>query len=82
MNTGFSLYWKVIEIYRNDKMVAKGVQFEDGKCVIRWDGEHSSIVIWNSFEDLQKVSGHPGTKIIINNILTPPKKCTCGALSY
>lgn len=73
-----TLYWKRIELIRNDKVVALGVIFNDGKCVIRWEGEHKSTVIWDSVEDLKKVSGHPGTLFQITEVLIP-KKCTCGA---
>jgi len=92
MNTEFELYWEVIELHRNGKMVANGVRFENGKCVLHWKGEHQSIVIWESLDDLVKVNGHTNTQIKIKQMLEPRmsikqmcaermsveiKKCTC-----
>lgn len=44
----------------------EGVVFTDGTCVVRWRTEFKSHSVWNSFEDLYKVHGHPeyGTEIM------------------
>ena len=41
-------------------IVAEGVVFPNGKVVVCWNGDSSSIVVWNSIEDLQRVSCHNG----------------------
>lgn len=44
--------------------VAEGVQFSDGRCVMRWNGQLSSIAIYNNVEDLIAIHGHGGkTKV-------------------
>lgn len=49
-------------------VVAEGVQFSDGRVVLRWFGEHSSIVVWNSVEDVLAVHGHNGrTRVVWSN---------------
>ncbi len=58
-------YFKNFTINRNDKIVAYGCVFiETGKCVVNWRGEYRSVVIWDSLDDLKKVSGHPGTSFV------------------
>jgi hypothetical protein len=42
-------------------VVAEGVEFSDGKVVIRWRGVHScSTVVWDSLEDAIAIHGHDG----------------------
>jgi hypothetical protein len=45
-------------------IVAHGVQFPDGVCIIRWVGETPSTVIWNSILDAEKIHGHGGNTTI------------------
>jgi hypothetical protein len=46
-------------------IVAEGVQFKNGKCVMCWLGEVSSIVIYDNIELVQKIHGHDGaTKVV------------------
>jgi hypothetical protein len=41
--------------------VAEGIQFSDGRAVIRWCvGEHRSTVHWLSVDDAIAVHGHNG----------------------
>ena len=40
--------------------VAEGVQFTDGKVVIRWYGARPSTVVWESIEHAEAVHGHNG----------------------
>jgi hypothetical protein len=47
---------KLFMMKRNNIVVAHCVQFVNGKCVVYWLGEHSSIVIWDSLESLIAVS--------------------------
>lgn len=41
-------------------LVAEGVQFSDGTCVIRWCGERASTVVWPSLDDVIAIHGHGG----------------------
>jgi len=46
--------------------VAEGVRFSDGPCVLRWLTATSSIAIYDSLEDLEKIHGHDGkTRIVL-----------------
>ena len=42
-------------------IVAEGVQFSTGKCVLTWLVLVSSIVVYDSIEDLIAVHGHNGS---------------------
>src|SRR6185437_11313557 len=61
-------YPEVFKMIRNDKIVADGCIFNNGKCVVNWLGEFSSTVVWNSYEDMKNVNGHPGTRIELAKI--------------
>jgi hypothetical protein len=58
----------VKEGYANpvDQVQVEGVVFSDGSCVIRWCTSTHSTAVWNSFDDFQKIHGHPeyGTKVV------------------
>lgn len=41
-------------------VVAEGIQWSNGTVAVRWLGEHSSTVIWNSLEDAMLIHGHDG----------------------
>lgn len=41
-------------------IVAEGVEFSDGRVVIRWLSETRSTVVWDSIEDALLVHGHDG----------------------
>lgn len=41
-------------------VVADGIQFESGRAVIVWRGEHPSTVVWRSIEDAIAIHGHDG----------------------
>lgn len=41
-------------------IVADGVMFDDGICVLHWRGEDRSTVLWESLDPLQRVHGHDG----------------------
>ena len=52
--------------------IAEGVIFDDGKVVIHWNTEHSSIAIYNSILDVEIIHGHGNkTKIVYDDV---PKK--------
>ncbi len=44
----------------------EGVVFSDGKCAIRWLTKKRSVAVWDSFEDMMEIHGHPeyGSKIV------------------
>lgn len=46
--------------------VAEGVEFSDGRVVVRWVvGGHRSIVVWDSIGDVEAVHGHGGSTIVV-----------------
>lgn len=46
-------------------VVAEGIEFSDGTCVIRWQGERRSTVVWPSIEDVKAIHGHGGATRIM-----------------
>ena len=42
-----------------DEAQFEGVIFSDGKCAIRWLTLKRSISVWDSFEDMMAIHGHP-----------------------
>jgi hypothetical protein len=44
----------------------EGVIFADGKCAIRWLTAKRSVTVWDSFEDMMDIHGHPeyGSRLI------------------
>jgi hypothetical protein len=44
----------------------EGVVFKDGKCVIHWLTSKASISVFDSFEDMMAIHGHPeyGTLLV------------------
>lgn len=47
-------------------IVAKGVVFDDGKCVMQWNTHINSIAVYSSIEDVKAIHGHGGkTKVKI-----------------
>lgn len=45
-------------------VVAEGVQFSDGRCVLHWLTNTSSIAIYDNIEDLMAIHGHNGKTIV------------------
>jgi hypothetical protein len=44
-------------------IVAEGVEFDDGKVVIRWqthESEHHSTVVWDDIASVRAIHGHNG----------------------
>lgn len=41
-------------------VVAEGVQFSDGICVLRWVTKVASTSIYNSVEEINAIHGHEG----------------------
>lgn len=46
-------------------IVCEGIEFGDGRCVMRWIGEIDSIVIHKSIQDIEKIHGHSGSTMIV-----------------
>jgi len=46
-------------------VVAEGVEFTDGTCVIRWRGDRQSTVVWPSVQDVEAIHGHGGATRIV-----------------
>lgn len=46
-------------------VVAQGVEFTDGTCVVRWLSQRRSTVIWEQVEDAIAVHGHGGATRIV-----------------
>lgn len=42
-----------------DQPQFEGVIWTDGTCTIRWRTAKGSTAIWNSFEDMMLIHGHP-----------------------
>lgn len=57
------MFPKTFVMIRNRRVVAYGVIFNNKKCVINWEGEYHSTVVWDSFDHMMKVNGHLGTRI-------------------
>jgi len=45
--------------------VCEGVQFSDGRCVMRWLGGLSSVAIYDSSDDLLAIHGHDGATRLV-----------------
>jgi hypothetical protein len=45
-------------------IVAEGVQFSNGKCVVVWLTEYASVAIYDTMNDLQEVHCHEGKTLI------------------
>lgn len=46
-------------------IVAEGVEFTNGKCVISWLTETSSIAIYNNINELEMIHSHDGRTQIV-----------------
>lgn len=46
-------------------IVAEGIQFMSGRCVIEWRTEFRSIGIYESVEDLIAIHGHNGKTRVV-----------------
>ena len=46
-------------------IVAEGVQFENGKCVVNWLTKFTSTTVYDDIETVEAIHGHNGdTKIV------------------
>jgi len=45
--------------------VAEGCLFDSGEAVVHWKGEHASINIYHSLEDVLAVHSHGGATVVV-----------------
>ena len=45
--------------------VADGIRFRDGTTVVRWLGDRSSTVVWDSIADVEAIHSHGGATRIV-----------------
>lgn len=57
---------RLFKMIRDTKVIAYGVIFPNGKCVVAWEGIFKSIVVWDSLDDMKHVNGHSDTQFIFN----------------
>ena len=62
----FTIYGeqRSFKLIRDSSVIAYGCIFPNKKCVIAWQGEQKSVVVWDSFEDMKQINGHSNTQII------------------
>ena len=41
-------------------MVAEGVEFSNGKCVLCWISHYRSVAVYDSIRELEAIHGHDG----------------------
>lgn len=46
-------------------VVAEGIQFADGTCVIRWKGPTASTVVWGDVTHVERIHGHGGATRVV-----------------
>lgn len=49
-----------------DEPQYEGVVFSDGTCAVRWLTEHRSTSVWESYDELMAVHGHPEYGTVIS----------------
>jgi hypothetical protein len=42
-------------------VVAEGVQFSTGRCVLAWVSRYQSLAIYNHIDEIREIHGHDGT---------------------
>ncbi len=55
-------------------VVAEGVVFENGGCVIHWLTKESSLGIYESIDQIVKIHGHEGNTRVVWMSVTTPKQ--------
>ena len=45
-------------------IVAQGVRFANGKCALAWVTEFTSVAVYDSIDDVEKIHGHDGSTVI------------------
>lgn len=52
-------------------IVAEGVEFSNGKCVLNWRTQHSSVAIYDSIQTPEAIHGHNGKTLVVREV--PPE---------
>jgi len=54
-----------------DEPQFEGVIFRDGRCAIRWLTAKGSVAVWDSFDDMMAIHGHPeyGSEIVWHDVI-------------
>ena len=49
-------------------IVARGIIFPTGKCVMEWQTKHTSIAVYDSLPELMAIHGHDGkTEVLVSD---------------
>lgn len=63
------IFWLVrlrdISGISGEGMIAEGIQFHDGQCVISWFGRFHTLEIAPNIEEVEAIHGHKGATRII-----------------
>lgn len=61
-------------------IVAEGVEFHDGQCVMSWFGQHHTLEVSPTIESIIAIHGHDGaTEVVYDVDYKPDPSChACG----
>jgi hypothetical protein len=69
MEEGMKIFWlsrkEDLSGISGTGIVAEGVQFHDGQCVISWFGQLHSINVYPDIDTLIRIHGHEGRTAIV-----------------
>ena len=65
--------WRAFNLVRDEDVsgvsgtgiVAEGIQFSTGKCVLAWVTQYRSIAVYDSIQELEAIHGHDGRTRIV-----------------
>lgn len=55
-------------------IVARGVVFPSGTCILEWQTFHSSLAVYKNVADVEAIHGHNGKTLLIMGSPEAPKK--------
>eukprot|EP01033_Poteriospumella_lacustris_P010243 gene10243-gene11040 len=55
---------RLFYLYRNEQIVAQGVEFDDKQICMKWLGDVKSIVIHKNIKELKKISVQGNSNIL------------------
>lgn len=51
-------------------IVARGLIFPSGKCVMEWQTKHTSVAVYDSIEEVRAIHGHDGkTEVVVCDVV-------------
>lgn len=51
-------------------IVARGVIFASGKCVMEWQTKHTSVAVYDSIDEVKAIHGHDGkTEVVVCDVV-------------